>query len=80
MWQVYVIKSAQNKKYYVGCTNNLNRRLSEHNRGYNIATLKYKPWVVVHFEKFNNQQKAYLREKEIKSYKGGNAFKKLLNL
>lgn len=80
MWQVYIIKSSENKKYYVGCTNNLVRRLSEHNKGYNIATAKYKPWIVVHCEKFNNQQKAYTREKEIKSYKGGNAFKKLLNL
>jgi putative endonuclease len=79
MWQVYIIKSVRNLKYYIGCTNNLNRRLYEHNKGYNISTDKHKPWVVVYFEKFNNQQEAYLREKKIKSYKGGNAFKKLLN-
>ena len=51
----------------------------EHNKGYNISTEKNRPWVVVHLEKFNNQKEAYTREKEIKSYKGGNAFKKLLN-
>jgi len=71
MWQVYIIKSIESKKYYVGCTNNLERRLSEHNKGYNVATEKDKPWVVVHLEKFNNKQEAYLREKKIKSYKGG---------
>ena len=80
MWYIYIIKSVQNSKYYVGCTNNIERRLSEHNNGYNIATQKGKPWNIVHYEKFNNQQEAYSREKKIKSYKGGSAFKKLLNL
>ena len=63
MWQVYIIKSTSKVRYYVGCTNNLERRLVEHNKGYNIATLKYRPWVVVHFEKFNNQKEAYTRKK-----------------
>jgi len=79
MWTVYIIKGIKNTKYYIGCTNNLNRRLLEHNKGYNVSTSKHKPWIVVHFEKFNNQSEAYAREKEIKSYKGGNAFKKLLS-
>jgi len=79
MWQVYIIKSVRSEKYYVGCTSNFSRRLIEHNKGYNISTEKNRPWVVVHLEKFNNQKEAYTREKEIKSYKGGNAFKKLLN-
>lgn len=80
MWHVYIIQSTNTRKYYIGCSNNLERRLSEHNRGYSLATTKDRPWVVVHFEKFNNQTEAYSREKEIKSYKGGNAFKKLLNI
>jgi putative endonuclease len=80
MWQVYVLKSIQGKRYYIGCTDNLDRRLSEHNKGYNIATEKDRPWVVVHSEKFNNKLDAYAREKKIKSYKSGNAFRKLLNL
>ncbi|MEX2029194.1 MAG: GIY-YIG nuclease family protein [Candidatus Paceibacterota bacterium] len=80
MWQVYIIKSTRYKKHYIGCTNNIERRLSEHNKGYNVATANYGPWLIVHFEKFNNQQEAYMREQKIKSFKGGNAFKKLLNL
>ena len=80
MWQVYIIKSEENRKHYIGCTNDLERRLFEHNKGYNIATGKDRPWKIVHCEKFNNQEKAYAREKQIKSYKGGNAFKKLLKI
>lgn len=80
MWYVYIIKSIQHNRYYIGCSNNLNRRLNEHNEGYNISTKFYKPWVLVHCEKYNNQEEAYSRENKIKSYKGGNAFKKLLNI
>jgi predicted GIY-YIG superfamily endonuclease len=35
---------------------------------------------VVYLEKFEDQHKAFEREKQIKSYKGGNGFKKLLSL
>lgn len=80
MWNVYIIKSVRSNKYYIGCTNNIERRLFEHNKGYNLATQKDRPWNLVHCEKFNNQQEAYSRERKIKSYKGGNAFKELLNL
>lgn len=80
MWYVYIIKSINSNVYYIGCSNNINKRLLEHNKGYSIYTNKNKPWKIVHCEKFNNQKEAYAREKQIKSYKGGNAFKKLLNL
>lgn len=80
MWYTYIIKSELNNKYYIGCTNNIKRRLQEHNNGYNYSTKNYKPWCLVYFEKFNNQKEAYEREKKIKSYKGGNAFKKLINI
>jgi len=79
MWYIYIIKSVLNNRYYIGCTSNIERRILEHNNGYNISTKKDKPWKVVYCEEFNDQQKAYSREKKIKSYKGGNAFKKLLN-
>lgn len=78
MWEVYILKSLQNNKHYIGCTDNLKRRLLEHNSGYNQSTSKDTPWVIVYSETFYNQQKAYAREKKIKSYKGGNAFKNLL--
>lgn len=78
MWQVYILKSVSTSRHYIGCTDNLDRRLKEHNNGYNLSTFRNKPWVVVHVKKFSDPQKAFAREKEIKSYKGGNAFKKLL--
>lgn len=35
--------------------------------------------IIVYFEKYYNAKDAYKREKQIKSYKGGNEFKKLIN-
>lgn len=41
-------------------------------------TLSGIPYVVVHQEQYPTRQDAYRRERQIKRYKGGNAFKKLV--
>jgi predicted GIY-YIG superfamily endonuclease len=33
MWYVYILRSEVDKKLYIGSTNNINRRLNEHNSG-----------------------------------------------
>ncbi len=38
MYTIYVITSLTKKFTYVGFTNNLDRRLAEHNLGYNNST------------------------------------------
>jgi putative endonuclease len=79
MWNVYILQSEKDGRYYVGCSNDYQRRLEEHNSGQNLSTTKGSPWKIVRLEPFENSQAAFLREKQIKSYKGGNAFKKLLH-
>jgi putative endonuclease len=79
MWTVYILKSLQTDRFYIGCTNDLERRLGEHNAGYNTATKRNRPWSVVYSEIFAEQSPAYVREKQIKKYKGGNAFRALLD-
>ena len=78
MWFVYIIRSKQNLRHYIGCTSNLNRRIGEHNRGYNKSTKFYIPWELVYVEEFETQKDAFSREHKIKSYRGGNAFRKLV--
>jgi len=78
MYKVYIIISLLKKRYYVGHTSDLSRRLEEHNSGKNKSTKPYIPWAVVYSEVFNTKQDAYAREMKIKSYKGGRAFKSLL--
>lgn len=64
---VYAIKSLTRNYIYVGLTNNLIRRLSEHNAGQNKSTKAYKPFILIHNEIYPNRVQARNREKYLKS-------------
>ena len=76
MYYVYILQSK--KRYYIGYTSNLEERLRNHNSGKNVSTKYGIPWVVVYSKKFEDKKLAWLRERQIKKYKGGEAFKKLI--
>ena len=78
MYYVYILKNDLSNKHYIGSTNHLERRLDEHNRGQTKSTKARGLWSIIYTEKFNLQIEAKRREIQIKSYKGGNAFKALL--
>jgi putative endonuclease len=78
MYDTYIIKSLKSGRFYIGSTSNLNDRVLRHNAGRNKSTKSGVPWVLVYHQSFNDEHDAYRREMEIKSYKGGEAFKKLL--
>jgi putative endonuclease len=80
MYYVYILKSEKDSKYYIGFTENVEERLKFHNAGLQRSTRARIPFVLVHTESFENKSEALKREKQIKSYKGGNAFKKLIGL
>ena len=79
MFSVYILKSEISGRYYVGYTSNLNQRLRNHNSGKNSSTKYGIPWKIVYSEELKDKKSAWLREKQIKDYKGGEAFKKLVN-
>jgi putative endonuclease len=74
MFYVYVIVSLKNKRNYIGYTNDLRRRMSQHNdpdfRGH--YTSGGQPWILVYYEAFLNREDAYTREQALKNY--GNVF------
>ena len=78
MYEVYIIKSIATGRYYIGQTNNLDYRIRRHNSGYEISTKAGIPWQLIHREGFASRAESMRRELEIKSYKGGNAFKQLI--
>ena len=78
MYKVYILKSQIADKHYIGSTKNLEERLQRHNQGRNKWTKRHKPWEVIHTEEYDTKKEAQKREKIIKSYKGGKAFKKLI--
>ncbi|MEO9483248.1 MAG: GIY-YIG nuclease family protein [Ekhidna sp.] len=74
---VYAIKSTSRNYIYVDLTNNLERRLSEHNEGRNRTTKPYRPFVLIHLEKFETRMEARNREKYLKSGIGKDFLKSL---
>jgi len=66
---VYIIKCTD-KTFYVGCTNNLTRRISEHNSGKVKSTAYRKPVELETYCVFKNKYLAYNFEKYLKSGSG----------
>ena len=77
MFTVYAIKSLTKNYIYVGLTNNLDRRLNEHNTGSNRTTKPYRPFVLIYTETFNSRTEARLKEKYFKSVVGKEFLRKL---
>jgi len=79
MHYVYVLKSRVSKKSYIGKTNNMSRRIKEHNVGKNIFTKRYLPWDLVYYEEFMSEKEAINKEKYYKSHTGRNKLKVIFN-
>jgi predicted GIY-YIG superfamily endonuclease len=71
MYSVYLIQSIiKPKQHYVGLTNDLKRRINAHNSGHSIHTNKYKPWKLIVYLGFNQQQTANNFEAYLKTGSG----------
>jgi len=55
---------------YVGSTNNIERRLAEHNSGKSSFTKKFVPWELIYKEECLDRKAALKREKYYKSAAG----------
>jgi len=69
-YYVYILASKRNGTLYIGVTNDLARRVGEHQAG--IAdgfTKKYGVHTLVYFETFSDVNEAIAREKRLKKYK-----------
>lgn len=64
---IYAIKSKVDGRIYVGMTNNINRRLQEHNAGNTQSTKHYRPWTIIYLEKMEDRINARKKEKYLKS-------------
>ena len=69
MFTLYILYSKTIDRYYVGYTNDFERRLSEHNRIKHKYTDSGIPWILVHSEVYLTRKEARHREKFIKSKK-----------
>ncbi len=67
---VYVLLSQKDNKRYIGFSDDVARRLEEHNRGYSKATRGRGPFKIVHTEEYPTRKEARKREKFLKSGQG----------
>ncbi len=78
MYFIYVLESLVDQHLYVGYSDNIKRRLDEHNSGKVLATRNRRPFKVIHLEGFVNQQDATSREKFYKTGWGRTHLKRIL--
>lgn len=69
MKYVYIIIENPDQ-YYSGVTDNIEQRLNEHNTGKSPHTSKFKPWEIVVYTAFLDENKAFEFEKYLKSGSG----------
>jgi putative endonuclease len=68
MHYVYFIKSTKSNFCYIGYTNDLKRRINEHNSGKVISTKFYMPFKLIYYEAYSNKKDAILREHLLKHH------------
>jgi putative endonuclease len=76
MYFVYILFSIPSGKTYVGFTNNVERRLQEHNVTESSGfTLRYRPWTLIRKEEYATKQEAMAREQFLKTGRGRDEIK-----
>ena len=71
MYYVYIIQSINSPdQVYIGCTENLDKHLSNHNCGTTPHTDKYKPWKIITYIAFSDKDRAYSFEEFLKTGSG----------
>lgn len=84
MWYVYVIRSIKDKRWYTGFTEDLRKRLSQHNSDKTGWTKGRGPFEIIYYEACKNKDDARSRELFLKSGMGKrylkNRLKRFLSL
>ena len=79
-YTIYVLFSKKYNKIYTGYTSNLEERIKSHNElGKKGWTIRFRPWVLVHTEVYENKADAIKREKQLKSAKGRDFIWEMIN-
>jgi len=76
---LYILKNNKNERYYIGSTNNLDRRLTEHNGGKTKSLKNLLPVNLVFKKEFNNIIDARKIELKLKKYKNRNIIENIIS-
>ena len=78
-FHVYILRSRRNGRLYTGSTDNLERRVAEHNSGRSKATRFTGPFDLLHSESFDSRSAAVARERYLKTGLGRQEIIRLLD-
>ncbi|OIP58167.1 MAG: hypothetical protein CO136_02485 [Candidatus Levybacteria bacterium CG_4_9_14_3_um_filter_36_7] len=79
MYFLYILRSIKNGMFYIGSTNNLERRIAEHNSNRSRYTKNKGPFELSYKEEYNTNSEAKKREYYLKSLKSKKVIEKLIN-
>jgi putative endonuclease len=68
MFYIYILQSLEEKRIYIGYTNNLKRRVREHNARKDTSTKHRAPYRLVYYEAYHAQSDAKRRERNLKRF------------
>ncbi|OGK18793.1 hypothetical protein A3G67_01725 [Candidatus Roizmanbacteria bacterium RIFCSPLOWO2_12_FULL_40_12] len=83
MYFVYAVYNKENKKLYIGQTENLEERLKLHKdkKFKNSFTARFSgKWDLIYKEELKDRREALVREKQLKSYRGRESLKRYIPL
>lgn len=72
---VYVLRSQKDKDFYIGYTQDLRKRLQQHNAKINFSTKSRLPMELIYVEACLNDEDAKRREDYLKTTQGGRFLK-----
>ena len=78
-YYVYFLQSLKDSSYYMGVSNNVNKRLGEHNAGLSRSTAPKRPWILKRVEKYADISLAYGRESFLKKKKSRKIIEKIID-
>ncbi len=78
MFYIYVLRSQTTGRFYTGQTASIPERKQKHEQGLSPSTKGRGPWDLVHQEEFATRAEAMRRERELKTGKGRNELKRIL--
>ena len=68
MYYVYVLRSKKDRNYYIGQTNNIEKRLKEHFFGKVISTKNRRPLEVVGYRTYKSRSESTWAEHNLKKH------------
>ena len=77
-YKVYALYSYKDKNLYIGITNNIERRIYEHNSGQQKSTKSRRPFKLIYEEECDNRIAARERERYLKSGCGREYLKSII--